>query len=102
MYVQSLGWEDPLEHGMTTCSSILAWRTPWTEEAGRATIHGVTEMDTTERLMLSFYVKDYTNFRRSHLHFLSFFFFSFVQILQKLFIKIIYVTKICYISSMIF
>ena len=33
--VQSLGWEDPLEKGMATHSSILAWRTPWTEELGR-------------------------------------------------------------------
>ena len=32
--VQSLGWEDPLEKGMATHSSILAWRIPWTEEAG--------------------------------------------------------------------
>ena len=31
---QSLGWEDPLEKGMKTHSSILAWRTPWTEESG--------------------------------------------------------------------
>ena len=29
-----LGWEDPLEEGMATHSSILAWRTPWTEEPG--------------------------------------------------------------------
>ena len=28
----SLGWEDPLEEGMATHSSILAWRIPWTEE----------------------------------------------------------------------
>ena len=28
------GWEDPLEEGMATHSSILAWRTPWTEEPG--------------------------------------------------------------------
>ena len=32
MAVQSLGWEDPLEEDMTTHSSILAWRIPWTEE----------------------------------------------------------------------
>ena len=32
--VQSLGREDPLEKGMATYSSILAWRIPWTEEAG--------------------------------------------------------------------
>ena len=31
----SLGWEDPLEEGMPTHSSILAWRIPWTEESGR-------------------------------------------------------------------
>ena len=29
-----LGWEDPLEKGMATHSSILAWRIPWTEESG--------------------------------------------------------------------
>ena len=33
--VQSLGWEDPLEAGMATHSSIPAWRIPWTEEPGR-------------------------------------------------------------------
>ena len=32
--VRSLGWEDPLEEGMATHSSILAWRMPWTEEPG--------------------------------------------------------------------
>ena len=35
MWVQSLGWEDPLEEEMTTHSSILAWRIPWMEEFGR-------------------------------------------------------------------
>ena len=34
-WVQSLGWEDPLEKGMATHSSILAWTIPWTEELGR-------------------------------------------------------------------
>ena len=34
MQIQSLGWEDPLEEGMATHSSILAWRIPWTEEPG--------------------------------------------------------------------
>ena len=33
-WVQSLGWEDSLEEGIATHSSILAWRTPWTEEPG--------------------------------------------------------------------
>ena len=32
--LQSLGWGDPLEEGMATHSSILAWRIPWTEEPG--------------------------------------------------------------------
>ena len=32
--VRSLGWEDPLEKGMTTHSSVLPWRIPWTEEPG--------------------------------------------------------------------
>ena len=34
-WVQSLGWEGPLEKGMATHSSILAWKIPWTEEPGR-------------------------------------------------------------------
>ena len=39
--VRSLGQEDPLENGMATHSSILAWRIPWSGEPGR--LHGVTE-----------------------------------------------------------
>jgi len=35
MWILSLGWEDPLEKGMTTYSSILAWEIPWTEEPVR-------------------------------------------------------------------
>ena len=34
MQETSLGWEDPLEEGMATHSSVLAWRIPWTEEPG--------------------------------------------------------------------
>ena len=34
MWVRSLGWEDPLEKGMPTHTSILAWRIPWTEKPG--------------------------------------------------------------------
>ena len=50
-WVQSLGQEDPLKEGMATHSSILAWRIPWTEEPGRATVHwGCKESDRTERL----------------------------------------------------
>ena len=44
--VQSLGWEDPLEKGMATHSSILAWEIPWTEEPGWATVHGVAKSQT--------------------------------------------------------
>ena len=33
-WIQSLDWKDPLEKGMATRSSILAWRTPWIEEPG--------------------------------------------------------------------
>ena len=33
-WLQFLDWEDPLEEGMATYSSILAWRIPWTEEPG--------------------------------------------------------------------
>ena len=48
--VQFLSWEDPLEEGMATHSSILAWRIPMDRGAWQATVHGVTELDTTEQL----------------------------------------------------
>ena len=44
-WVQSLGWEKPLEKGKATHSSILAWRIPW----------GRKELDTTKRLSLSLF-----------------------------------------------
>ena len=47
-WIQSLVWEDPLEEGRATHSSILAWRIPKDRDAWEATIHGVTESDTTE------------------------------------------------------
>ena len=44
--IRSLGWENPLEKGMATHSSILAWRIPWTEQA---TVHRVSkQLDMTE------------------------------------------------------
>ena len=46
--VQSLGQEDPLEKGVATHSSILAWRIPWTEEPGRLQSRGLRESDTIE------------------------------------------------------
>ena len=39
--VRSLGQKDPLEEGMTTHSSILAWRIPWTEEPGELQYTGL-------------------------------------------------------------
>ena len=45
-WVRSLGWEDPLEKGMVTHSSILAWRIPWTEEPGGLQSMGVTKSQT--------------------------------------------------------
>ena len=45
-WVQSLGWEDPLEEGMATHSSILAWRIPMDRGAWQATVHGVTKSQT--------------------------------------------------------
>ena len=47
-WIRSLGWEDPLEEGMATYSSILAWRIPMARGAWWATVHGVTKSDTTE------------------------------------------------------
>ena len=47
-WVRSLGWEDPLERGMATHSSILAWRLPWTEEPGGLQYMGHKESDTTK------------------------------------------------------
>ena len=44
-WVRSLGGEDPLEKGMATHSSILAWRIPQTEEPGRATGHKESDMN---------------------------------------------------------
>ena len=47
--IRSPGWEDPLEEGMVTQSSILAWRIPMDRGAWWATVHGVTK-SWTERL----------------------------------------------------
>ena len=56
MQVQSLGWEDPLEEGMPTHSSILAWRIPWTEEpSGLQSMrlqrvgHNRSDLDTSKK-----------------------------------------------------
>ena len=49
-WVRSLGWEDPLEEGIETCFSILAWIIPMYRGAWWATVHRVPESYTTERL----------------------------------------------------
>ena len=55
-WVRSLGWEDPLEKEMTTHSSTLAWKIPWTEEPGRLqSIMGLQkDSDMTEQLHFHF------------------------------------------------
>ena len=45
-WVPSLGWEDPLEEGMATHSSILAWRIPKDKGAWQATVHGIAKSRT--------------------------------------------------------
>ena len=51
--VGSLGPEEPLKKGMATHSSILAWKTPWTEESDWASPWGHRESDMTEPLSLT-------------------------------------------------
>ena len=46
-HIQSLGWEDTLENGMATHSSIPAWKIPWTEDTGRL-LFTALQWDTTE------------------------------------------------------
>ena len=55
-WVQSLGWEDPLEKKMAAYTSTLAWKIPWTEEPGK--LHspwGCKESDMTEQLHFHFH-----------------------------------------------
>ena len=49
-WVQSLGWEDPLEKEMAIHSSTLAWKIPWMEEPGKATVHGVAKSNMTKQV----------------------------------------------------
>ena len=46
--VRSLGWADPLEKGLATHSSVLAWRIPWTEETGGLQSMGFKELEKTD------------------------------------------------------
>ena len=49
-WVRFLGWEDPLEKGMATHSSILVWRIPWTEEPGRLQSMGSGQSMQSQRV----------------------------------------------------
>ena len=71
-WVWSLGWEDPLEEGMATHSSILAWRTPMDRGAWWTTVHpwGSRESDMTEWLCTAHIWNIY------HMHITSFFIHS--------------------------
>ena len=60
MQIISLGQKDPLGEGMTTYSSILAWRIPWTEGACQATVHRVTK-SWTRLKQLSTHAHRYMN-----------------------------------------
>ena len=51
-WVQSLGWEHPLEKGVASHSSILAWRIPKDRADWQATIHGVAKCRTRQELWL--------------------------------------------------
>ena len=55
-HIYICGWEDPLEEGTATHSSILAWRIPWTEETGGYSSWGCKESDMTERLSMCIYI----------------------------------------------
>ena len=60
--VPSLGWEDPLEKGMVTHSSILAWRIPWTEGPGGLQSIGLQRMghdQADEHVLINFTPKLY-------------------------------------------
>ena len=69
-WVRSVGGEDPLEKGMATHSSILAWRTPWTEESDRHSTWGYKQSDTTEWLTLSLHICMYV-YKALYIYFLS-------------------------------
>ena len=71
-WVESLGGEDPLEKGMATHSSILAWRISWTEDPGGLQSMGLQRvLDTTDQLTLASAIQSnhrVTRFERFHLY----------------------------------
>ena len=66
-WVPSLGWEDPLEEGMATHSSTLAWVIPMDRGTWGAAVHGIAQSDTTEQLSMHEIIE--------HQRFFFFFFF---------------------------
>ena len=66
-WVQSLSWEDPLEEGMATHSSILTWRIPKDRGAGWATVHGVAKSQT-KQLSTAQHIHEIRQGLQSHLH----------------------------------
>ena len=63
-WVQSLGWEDPLEKGKATHSSILAWRIPWTDSLWGSK----AELDATEQLSLHLSLRTWTSLNPLYSH----------------------------------
>ena len=57
MQVQSLSQEGPLEKGVATHSSILAWGIPWTEQLGHHSLWGRRESDATEHSTGNIHIK---------------------------------------------
>ena len=64
-WVQALGQEDPLEEGMASRSSILAWKIPWTEEAGGLQSMGLQRMGYSPWGCRE---SDMTEYMRAHTH----------------------------------
>ena len=50
MWIQPVGWEDPLEEEMVTHFDIFSWKIPWTEEPGRLQLMGSQRVNTAEQL----------------------------------------------------
>ena len=77
-WVWSLGWEDPLEKGMATHSSILAWRIPWTEGPGRLQSMGSQSVRhdwlsfTSLHIQKLFSRQKYSHLNSCHLHYIPY------------------------------
>ena len=66
--VQSQDWEDPLEEGLATHSSIVAWRIHMDRGAWRATVHSLKESDTTEPLSTHTHTENYIAYKKSKIN----------------------------------